>query len=327
MNPRALLDTDMQTIGRWLLGGWRWWGDELRALTPPALRPRRAYAAPRFAIEDIAAAKPGMRVTILVPARDCLVRTIIRPAIADRDLRRMIAFEADALLPIPPGSALVTARVAGAADEAGKIEVEVAGLPLDKARAIAGDAAAAGVVPVTVVVAEADPKPAPLDFAPAMREAGLLAPLRSAAPLLWGLVAALLLANVALWIWRDVARVAQFERLVTEQQPAVGIAQTIARRGVQDRRLIARSLALRRVRDPLHALGAVSHALPSGVWLQRLSWDGESVRLVGYRPARTDVATALRRSGGFAEVRSVSEETQAAMPTGEPFDLAAKVVR
>lgn len=338
MNARVLLDADMRTIGQWLLQGWRWWIDELRALVPSRLRPTAIDSTPRFAVERgalVALAsgkggiamlpKAGRRVTIAIPAGDCLVRTITRPAIGERDLQRMVAFEAASLLPIPPGSALVAARVAGAAEASGKIRIDVAGLPIENAREVARLVVGAGVVPLAVVLAETNRQAPPLDFAPAMRAAGLLARRRSATPLLWGLVAVLLASNIVLWIWRDAAQVAQFERLVAEQQPAVTIAQAIARRGEQDRRLIARSLALRRVRDPLQAIAAVSGALPTGAWLQRLAWDGGSVRLAGYRPARADVATALRRSGRFADVRTMGESTQATMPTGEPFDLAAKV--
>lgn len=331
MNPRALLDADMHTIGQWLLQGWQWWIDELSGLVPARLRRRRASDAPRFTVRHGAlvpvsagarGAAPGMRITLVVPAADCLVRTITRPAIGERDLQRMIAFEADTLLPLPSGSALLAAQSAGPAEAPGTIRILVAGLPTETARAMLQVADGAGVVPVAVILEEA--QPVPLDFAPAMRVAGLLVRKRSAAPLLWGLVCMLLLINIAMAIWRDAARVARFEQIVAEQQPAVGIAQAIARRGEQDRHLATRSLALRRTHDPLHVIAAVSDALPEGAWLQRLVWDGETVRLTGYRPARADVATALRRSGRFTDVRAIGEGSEAAVPAGEPFDLSAR---
>ncbi|TGX48709.1 hypothetical protein E5A73_20605 [Sphingomonas gei] len=340
MTPGLLLDADMQTIGQWLLGGLRWWIDEIRALVPARSRRPPAGGLPRFAVERgalvslafgtrraVPIPKARTWVTIVIPAGDCLIRVITRPALNERDLQRMITFEADTLLPIPAGSALIAARNLGAADEAGKIRIEVAGLPVDKARELADVAAATGLVPVSIVLSEAHRQAPPLDFAPAMRGAGLLAHRRSATPLLWAFVAILMTLNVAIWIWRDAARVAGFERLVAEQQPAMNVAQTVARRGEQDRRLIARSLGLRRSRDPLNVFAAVSGALPPGVWLQRLAWDGESVRLVGYRPEKADVATALRRSGRFAAVRAAEGEIQTVMPTGEPFDITARVTR
>jgi len=331
MNPRALLDADMRTIGQWLLQGWQWWTDELSGLVPARLRRRRTSEAPRFAMRHdrlvsvsggVRGAAPGMRVTLVVPAADCLVRVITRPALGERDMQRMIAFEADTLLPLPAGSALLAARSAGPAEEPGKTRILVAGLPIETARAMLRVADAGGVVPVAVVLEETQPA---LDFAPAMRAAGLLARKRSAAPLLWGLVAVLLLLNIAAAIGRDATRVARFEQIVAEQQPAVGIAQAIARRGEEDRLIATRSLALRHTHDPLQVIAAVSDALPEGAWLQRLIWDGETVRLTGYRPARADVATALRRSGRFAGVRTMGESSEAAVPAGEPFDLSARV--
>lgn len=331
MNPRALLDADMRTIGQWLLQAWQWWVDELSGLVPARLRRGRTSEAPRFAVRHdmlvpvsagVRSAAPGMRVTLVVSAADCLVRTIIRPALGERDMQRMIAFEADTLLPLPSGSALLAARIAGPAEEPGAIRILVAGLPVERARTMLQVADAVGVVPVAVVLEES--QPVPLDFAPAMRTAGLLARKRSAAPLLWGLVGVLLLLNIAVAIWRDAAHVARFEQIVAEQQPAVGIAQAIARRGEQDRSLARRSLALRRTHDPLHVIAAVSGVLPEGAWLQRLVWDGETVRLTGYRPARADVATALRRSGRFTDVHAMGEGSEAAVPAGEPFDLSAR---
>lgn len=332
MNPRGLLDADMRTIGQWLLQGWQWWIDEIRGLAPARLRRARTSDAPRFVVRHDAlvpvsdgtrGATPGMRVTLVVAAAECLVRVITRPTLGERDMHRMVAFEADTLLPLPSGSVLLAVRSGGAAEEPGKTRIRVAGLPIETAHAMLRAADAARVVPVAVILDES--QPSPLDFAPALRSAGLLARRRSATPLLWGLVAVLLLFNIIMAIWRDAARVAQLEQIVAEQQPAAGIAQAIARRGEQDRSLAARSLALRHTHDPLQVIAAVSDALPEGAWLQRFVWDGEGVRLTGYRPARADVATALRRSGRFAGVRAMGESSEAAVPAGEPFDLSARM--
>ncbi|WP_213979254.1 PilN domain-containing protein [Sphingomonas sp. dw_22] len=339
MTARAILDADMRTIRQWLLGGVRWWLEEMRSLVPAQVRRGRSSDGLKLIYRDgalvpgeprgsRAVSKPrqGTRVTIIVPAALCLSRVIIRPLLGDRDLRRVIAFEADTLLPIPAGAAIVAGRAAGAAGEAGKMRVEVAGIPADTAQAIAAAILAAGVVPARVELEETSGQSAPIDFAPAMREGGLLPQRRSATPLIWSLVAFLLCLNVAVAIWRDSARVAQYEELVQGQQPAISVARTIARRSEQDRRQILQTIALRRSHDPLAVMTSVGGALPNGAWLQRFIWDGATVRLVGYRPAKSDVATALRRSGRFAEVRTLADETQAAVAAGEPFDLSAKVI-
>ncbi len=267
-----------------------------------------------------------MRAVILVPNELCLSRVITRPRLSESDLKRMVTLEADTLLPIPAGSAVVAGRALRGTDDLGKIQIEIAGLPLEEARGIAVAIQAQGIVPIAVIRSATVSEQAPLDFVTSMRDAGLLSQRQSATPFLWALVGLLILLNVAAWIWRDQSRLARFEQIVSEQQPAVTIAQTIVRRGEQDRRLISRSLSLRRSQDPLRVMANVGSVLPVGAWLQRYVWDGASVRLVGYRPAKTDVATALRRSGHFTEVRTTSDETQAAIPAGEPFDVGAKVI-
>lgn len=336
MSARPLLDADMRTIGQWLLQGWHWWVDELRGLVPLRWRRAQLRGVPRLLVRGrmlqpepgrraSPVSKAGMRVALVVSPADCLCRVVTRPAVGERDLLRMIAFEADSLLPLPAEAMLIAARIAGPADEQGQLRIEVAGLPIDRARAMLELAATTRLVPVAVIVEEAASRAEPLDFAPALRRAGLLPPQRSAAPWLWALVVLLMGLTIGFAIARDVARVTQLDRIVAEQQPAVSIAQAIARRSEQDRRLVQRTLALRRQREPLRLIAAVHAALPDGAWLQRLAWDGETIRLIGYRPEGADVATALRQSGRFAKVHAMEEDTQAALPTGQPFDLAASV--
>ncbi|MES2022120.1 MAG: PilN domain-containing protein [Pseudomonadota bacterium] len=339
MNARVLLDADMQTIGRWLVQAGRWWLQELRSFVPVRLQrshkgngPKVRYQAGKLvpvarpgASRIPAAPKAGARAIVVVPNGLCLSRVIMRPPLGNHDLQRMIALEADTLLPIPAGSAVLAGRAAGPAAVPGKILVEVAALPIDEARAIVAAIAAAGIVPLAIVSDQTAGDPTPLDFVSGMQEHGLLAPRRSATPFVWAAVALLLLLNIAVWIWRDTAQVARFEHIVAEQQPAVTIAQTIVRRTDQDRRIIGQSRSLRRSHDPLRIMIDVGAALPTGAWLQRYVWDSATIRLVGYRPAKMDVATALRRSARFVEVRATSDETQAALPIGEPFDISAKV--
>lgn len=330
MSVRGLLDADMKTIGRWLAEGWRWWTGELREIVPARLRESSARALPKLRAENgglVPLPKAGARVAIMVRSADCLVRRIERPALSLRDLRQMVALEADMLLPMPAEAIIVAARTMGAGSAPGKTDVEVVGLPMARAQAIAAAIRSAGVVPVRISMDAPEDAWAPVDFAPAMRESGLLPELRTATPLVWALVGFLICLNIAAVIWRDVAKVEQLEQIVQDQQPAVNVAQTITRRSAQDRTLVIQSTLLRREHDPLRAMELLGNALPENAWLQRYVWDGASVRLVGYRPAKTDIATALRRSGHFSGVRTMADETQASVPAGEPFDISARISR
>lgn len=335
MSAKGILDADMASIGRWLAQGARWWVSELEHLLPARLRLARSDGVPRLLFADgglqpatgsKGVPQPGARVAILVPRDLCLARVIERPMLGERDLQRMAAFEGDSVLPFPPGTTIVAARRIGPGSGPFKVRVEVAGLPINAARTIAQAALEAKLVPLRVAMEDDTALARPIDFAPAMREAGLLPRPRSATPLVWTAVACFVIINIAMLIWRDVAAVERLERIVQDQQPAVTVAQTITRRIERDRALVAGSLARRGDHDALAGLAAVSKALPEGAWLQRFVWDGPSVKLTGYKPPRTDVAGALRRSGGFAEVRSMNDDIQAEVPAGEPFDIGAKIV-
>jgi hypothetical protein len=336
MSARGILDMDMHTLGRGLLQGARWWVDEIRGVIPRRWRGLGGERLPRLAYRDGALAAdggrrsraaPGLRAAVVVPQALCLSRLIERPVVNERDLQRMLALEGETLLPFPAGTMLVAGRVLGPATEPGRIRIEVAGLPLDHARQIAAAIAEAGIVAARIErQSNGDPAPA-IDFAPAMRATGLIAPPRRTAALLWALVAFLVGLNLAAWIWRDAAEIDRLNALVEAQRPAVAVAQRISRRIAQDRLAVTRTTALRQRNNALGGLAEISEALPPGAWLQRYVWDGETVRLAGYKPARADVAGALRRSGRFAEVRQLAEETQVEVPLGARFDLSARIER
>lgn len=339
MSGGGLLDADMRALMRGIEQAWAWWLEELRSLVPARFQSARRDNLPRLALDgdqlvpDIHGRgkighipKQGARVSISIP-RDLVLRRIIeRPVMSERDLHRMLGFQGDTLLPFPAGTMIMAGRSVGVMAP-GRMRIEVAGLRIDAARNIAAIAAAAGVRPARVAVHEDQPGSPPLDFQRAMRDAGIVSGSRSATPLLWALVGFLVALHIATMIWCDATSLARLEQVVQDQQPALSVAQTITRRAEQDRVLVAGSLRLRTEHDALGGLAAVSRILPDGAWLQRYVWDGATVRLTGYKPAKTDIATALRRSGRFSEVRSLSDETQATVTASEPFDLTARIVK
>ncbi|CAM8663164.1 PilN domain-containing protein [Sphingobium sp. H39-3-25] len=340
MNSKRILNADMATIGRWIASGIRWWVAELEQLLPARLRHARSdglghYRFADGALTPVADGKkgastgphPGERVAVIVSRSESLARVIERPSLNDRDLQRMASFEGDGLLPFPSGTTIIAARRVGSTADPAKMRVEIAGLPLETARRIAETIADAKVVAVRIFVENNRTAASPLDFAPAMHEAGLIARPRSATPLVWAVVACFVVLNTGLFIWKDVRSVERLEQVVQEQQPAVTVAKTITRRTGQDETLVARSLAKRRDHDAIGGLAAISEAIPQGAWLQRYVWDGTSVKITGYKPPRTDIAGELRRSGAFADVRAMNDEIQAEVPAGEPFDIGARIAR
>jgi Tfp pilus assembly protein PilN len=331
VSGRGVLDVDMATlvatVQRTAAQGWRWWIAELEGLVPARLRRRAGGAFPRLWFRDgrlvPERARPlpvGVRVAVIVPTAAILTRTVERPVANDRDLRAMLAIDGDRLMPFAGAAGLVAGRAIGAGSVPGRMQVAVAGLPIAVARDIV-----AALAPMRVAAARVLAEGSEIDFAPALRDAGLLARSRSAAPPLRAAVGVLLLLNVGAWIWSDQAQVDRLRRLVDAQHPAIAIAQQITARSTAARRIAAEVVRARRRHDPLAVLQAVDAALPEGAWLQHYAWDGSALRISGYRPATADVATLLRRSGRFVAVTARGDDGQNALPGATPFDLTARV--
>lgn len=319
----SILDTDMKTLVGWVKSGFAWWTGELAAMLPPALRggPRQlgdhiAYAASGN-WQIVGRGTPGL---VLIDPKMCLLRETAFPALGDTDLAQLVKLEADRLFPLPQSQiALGLAR-----DPSERGVVKVAALPLDRAAEVLAELRAAGYQPQRVALA--DGASLGIDFSPALALAGLLSPLRNVRARWWALVAALMVLNVGLLVWRDMQEVSQLEAMVADQAPAVQATRQIVGRIAGQQRRALELAALRRRHDPLAVLASVSSAMPQAAWVQRYVWQDEDLRLSGYRRQDADVAGALRSSGRFRDVRSASEETAAQVPSGLPFDVTSKFV-
>jgi hypothetical protein len=325
MSGRGLLDADMATLARMAADGWRWWTGELAAMVPPAWRsggrfPRYWLRGPALVPERAGRAAAGARVAVVLLEDAVLTRTIERPAAGPRDLRAMLAIEGDRLMPFGEEGGLVAGRAIGAGRVPGQMRVAVAGLPIATARTIAPALQADRLVAARVLVAGSA-----VDFAPALRAAGLLPRPGSAAPLLWAVVGFLLFLVLAATIWRDQARVDRLRGLVEAQQPAMAIAQQIGHRADAARRIAATLVAERRRHDVLGVLALTGEALPDQAWLQHFVWDGVEVRLTGYQPTGADVAAALRATRRFRQVQSNGDDAQNPVTGAAAFDLTARV--
>ncbi len=340
MNPSELLNADIGTIGRMAAEGVRWWVAELRDMLPRALADA-LVAKPSLVLarEDggewvlrrrgkpVAAPFTGWRVRdalVLLPADRLLVRDVPLPRLGREDTRRLVASDLDRLTPFKADT--VTFDVERTDGEDGPRQTaRLAVIP----RALAAEAWAAaeawGCTPARMAV-ELHGRTR-FDFAPAMIETGAVRRPRSLTPLLWSLVACLILANVGMLIYRDHAVNQRLEDRIAEEEARA--AQVNRQRALVVRENKRRqSLAeLRRNSDPVRLLNAISDKLPAGAWVQQLTLNDEGIEMKGFRRADVDVLAALRSTPGLTGWRNSDAEFAEQNEGPLPFAVQADRVK
>ena len=339
MSGPGVLNADMQSLLGLLGTGWRWWRDEMLAMVPHwwresgqsrlallAYQPEREELLPLISRTD-RPAKASAPIAVVLPPELTLIRNITTPSVGERDLPNLVALDADRIMPFGRGEVLLGARVLARDAQSGRQTVEVAGLARTSAESLALTLARAGRLPARVLVSMPEPgQPTPIDLLPALRRAGLAgAADRWVAPL-WLAVGFLFLLNIGLLVWRDAAQLDNLAAVVDQQQSAVNIAHGIIARMRREDAIAAATAAARRSHEPLALLAQIAAALPPGTWIQRFTWQGNSVQLAGFHPPKADVSGALRRAG-LAVARYGDTSNEAATPLGEPFELTLRLAK
>ena len=340
MTLTDLLTTEMDLDSLLALGrqGLAWWFDELASLLPASWR-RRLSSRPAAWIQPddahqlrlnvdgrISAAPPGAsmrgRLGLLAPLGAVLTREIPVPRMPAADVSRMIALDIERLSPLAPELVYFDHEILDRGDDGGPQRVLLGIIPRTEADALVARAWSSGYRPVRFSAPAADVADTPrFNFLPAvMQTPGA----RSEDPVRrYGWIAAivLILVNVAALVGRDMIAVARLRQTVEAQRPGVDAVQRLRSRvlaeDVRRLELIARG----RRRDPLRLLSILTSALPAGASVQRLDWDGATLRIVGYERADSDVALAIRGSGAFVDDKLLTGAITAT--SFRPFDLTA----
>ena len=333
MSLGDILNTDLDVVSLRLREGFAWWLDELAVMAAPAFsKSRRRVKTTAERCKDgtylIRSADhpdrlhtPGgskVLAALVLPDPVVLTRTLASPPMPERDIRRMLTLDLDRLTPFRADAAYHDIRVAPAADAGGKRQVRLGVVSRAHADAALAEAQAAGIRPAAVIALREDAEA--FDFLPAMRASGAAETPGAASKYLWTAVGLLLALNIGLAIWRDVEDLSRLQAEVASQQPLVERIRLL-RREADEQPALARAAA-RAAGEPLRVLNALSEALPRDAWVQRLAWDGASVRVVGLRRNDTDVIGALRREPLFVNVRDADASSTA---SAEGFDILADV--
>lgn len=342
MSLQDLLNSemDLQSLGALARQGFGWWTDELGALLPASWRSRfsskprtilernpvggwRAWRDGRQ-IETLHATRGrGDGVGLALPADLVLVRELVVPRMPAADVRRMLALDLDRLSPLDAALVHFDVEVTGREAGDGRQSVRLGIVPKAAAAEFVQAAVAEGLRPAALGALRRDRSALDFDFLPAvLDETGETAGGRTAA-YLWGAVAALLVVNICVLVGRDISDTAGLRRIVQAQAPAVAAALRLRSR-VEDEETRRRALVAEGARsDPLGVLNAVTEAVPAAAWVQRLEWNGRTLRVAGYKSPGIDMAAAIRGSGLFANPRALSNPPAPAGSSLQPFDITA----
>ncbi|HEY5072440.1 MAG TPA: PilN domain-containing protein [Caulobacteraceae bacterium] len=343
MNLRDLLNSEMslRSIVTMARQGLRWWIDELAALLPMAWRASLS-SSPRTMAEHapdggwrfwhdglpLEAARPPRSakgvVGLLLPPDAVLVRELTAPRMPAADVRRMLSLDIDRLSPLGPDLIHSDSEVIDRDLAGGKQSVLLGIVPRAAASRLVQAARADGLLPASLgVILDGESRRPHFNFLPAVREAAGEPTGGGARPYLWGAVAALMMLNLAVLVGRDMTDVSRLRRVVEAQRPTVNAVMRM-RRQIQSEEERRRDLVARGARtEPLRMLNAVTQAVPSGAWVQHLEWNGQALRLVGFKAAGLDMAAAIRGSGAFTNPRSLTTDSAPRTLGGQPFDITA----
>jgi general secretion pathway protein L len=324
--------------------GLTWWREELAALLPAAWR-ERLSSRPSAWIEPGEsggwrlskggrpwAASPAVvartRLGLLAPPGTVLTREVMVPPMSTADARQMLRLDIDRLSPLSPDLIHFDLEFAGrgapgAGGEAGRQRVLLGIVERGVARRLLAEALAAGYAPVALAARVGGEGEAPrFDFLPQVRDASG-APKDRLRLYGWIAAAALILVNLAVLVGRDIIEVSRLQAAVDAQRPSVEMVQRLRRR-IADEDARRRDMIARGVRgDPLRVMDALTRALPQEVFVQRLEWNGRSLRLVGLERGDGDLAAMVGGAGPFATPKVSMGAPSSGAPDFRPFDLTA----
>jgi Tfp pilus assembly protein PilN len=347
MTLQELLNSEMDLASLTALArqGLAWWIDELTAMLPPTWRDRlssrpRTWIEPRAAggwrmwrdgrfVEGPPGVRPAApdrrsRIGLLAPPGAVLLRETPAPRMTASDVRRMLSLDIDRLSPLAPDLIHYDMEILERGDGEGPQRVMLGIIPRDAALRLLDRARADGFEVVALgSPAERDDLPPRFDFLPQVLQAEGQASGDRTRLYLWIAAVALILANLGVLVGRDIIDVSRVQAMVDGQQPVVDAVMRLRRRVQTEETRRLDLLARGRRGDPLRMLNVLSQALPAGAWVQHLEWNGQSLRLVGFKQADIDLAAAIRGSGAFTNPRALANEPVVGPTPVRPFDVTA----
>lgn len=332
-------EVDLDSLVALARQGLAWWLDEMSAMLPTAWR-ERLSSGPRLLAEQVApgvwrywkdgrasdrgAAGPDTPVGLLLRSSAVLVREVQVPRMPAADVRRMLALDIDRLSPLNPDLVHFDVEVLDRDAKDGRQRVLVGIADRTEAASLLASARAEGLKPAAIGARVDGETPGiRFDFLAAAKAAAGDSPPSRARLYWWSAVAALLVANFAVLVGRDIIDVERLRGQVDAQAPIVNTVLALRRRVGAEEQRRTEMITRGQRGEPLRMLSELTQAVPPGAWVQHLEWNGQTLRIVGFKRPDIDMAAALRGSGAFTNVRVLGSEAPETPLALAPFDITA----
>ena len=344
MNIKDILNSDMETIGRLIRQALAWWLDELLALVPHEWR-ARLVQRPKLIVDwderglssrEGNVSKPFDpashtsheldNATIVLPMSRVLTRELDLPLLPPNDMRRLIALDIDRLTPFPADAVYFDLEIIQRDADRGKQRVLLGVMPRTAFADVLERVESAGLGAAAVGMSGGAGSNVHFDFLAQARGSGGVSGARARLPLWWGGVALLLVANVALFAYRDSAALDELRNNVESQQSTVALAMRLHAKVETEAERRAALLERLAHNAPLRILDAVTKAIPANAWARRFEWNGQTVQVAGYKQGPADLLVKFEASPVLRNARALSTNSKPAAPnTPEAFEIAADI--
>jgi general secretion pathway protein L len=262
--------------------------------------------------------------TLRLPRGTVLASEASAPDASESDIVRMLSLDVDRLTPFDAADVFTAISLAPTRAGAKGRRALVGVIPRTEALDLVARARSAGLAPRAVMAADSREGFPPLDFTEGMSP--LLSPAGSGRTrLLWVLAALLAAIDLAAFVANDVASTRQLRAELAVLRPRLVVVQRLRSRVLAEEARRSEILAARKRTEPLRVLDEVSRYLPDGAWVERFNWNGQTIRLSGYRREGVDVAANLRQAPDFADVRNAASDVGGGAAAGIPFDVSIQV--
>jgi general secretion pathway protein L len=320
-----------------LLRPWHWWLGELKSIFAP-LRVNSADtliidASPaagqaiQLTARDRDSALPelkrrGRRSVVHLDPQVVLRRSVQLPLAAEQNLRRVLGYEIDHLMPFPLHACYFDYQLLRRDSRLRQIEIDLAAVPTRLIDELSEELHRLGFEPAAIGLATTNTEPL-FNFRPPARRRQLMTAqllnrgLGATALLLLGVALALPLVQKA----RTVGKLEpQLEQMRKQALAVRQLAQELESIRTQSRFVIRK----RAMESPvLDLINEVSHLLPDDTWLQEITFNGRVVHMRGEAPAAARLVAVVEASALFANARLPSPVTRAPEANNERFHLAA----